>query len=328
MPTSTTLLAVSLGLALVFAGCAGGSAKTGTAPVASSEIQASGSPIEGTGAITGVIIDDQTLPLAGVSIAVRSVDVGTTLEALTDEAGRFSVSGIAAGSYHVFAAKLGHESATKAVTVGDGETVTLTLTLAPILVDMIFHETIGPYNGFVTCAYTKAGISGLPADLPNQVDGSVTYNCPSQAGAALGSAVNNFDFDLAQENIQAIQGELRWTPGAVGTSQRLSLFLSPDGGSGGNWYCTNGGVSPVVMVWHVDEEKDQCAQKGADPDPETPEMDTTLQLSVYLPFDRINATAVEKSSPPNIVFQQKYESIATLFYGKDPEPAFSAFTDA
>lgn len=328
MPTSSTLLAMSLSAVLLLAGCAGGSAKTDAPPAPSSNIEASGSPIEGTGTLTGVIIDDQTLPLQGVSIAVRSVALGTTLQALTNDAGQFTVSGIVGGEYHVFAAKLSYSSGTKAVTIVEGETASVTLTLSPIVVEQIFHQTVGPYNGFVTCGYTKAGITGLPADLPNEVDGSVTYNCPGAAGEALGDSINNFDFELAQENIQAIQGELRWTPGAAATSQRLSLFLSPDGGSGGNWYCTNGGNSPVTMVWHIDEEKDLCAQKGRSPDPETPEMDTPLQFSVYLPFDRINATSVEKSSPPNVVFQQKYESIATLFYGKDPEPAFSAFIDA
>ncbi len=54
----------------------------------------------------------------------------------------------------------------------------------------------------------------------------------------------------------------------------------------------------------------------------------TVELSVFLPFDPVDATAPDKSSPPNVVLQQKYERIATLFYGNDPEAAFSAFSDA
>ena len=321
MPTSSTLLAVSiLGLVLL-AGCAGGSAKTDAPPVQpSSEIKATGSAIEGTSTITGIVIDDQTAPIQGVTIGIQAASVGTQLQVVSDAAGQFVVSNIVGGKYQVFAQKLGYGSAAKAVDVAEGEVASVTLTLAAIAIEDVFYDVIGPYSGFLACGYTEPGVSG--------VKGAVTYQCPGATEAAFGDAVNNFEFELKQSNYNAIMGELRWTPSAGGTSQRLSLFMMPDDGGGRNWYCMAGGTSPVTMVYTIDEEKDGCDQRGGDPDPEVPEMDTPLVLTVYLPFDSINPSAVDQSSPPNVVFQQNYQSIATVFYGMDKPEIFSSFADA
>jgi TonB-dependent SusC/RagA subfamily outer membrane receptor len=76
--------------------------------------------IEGTVAVTGT---NQPLPDVQVSI------IGTTRGARTDDAGRFRIPGVAAGTYQVRAQRIGYASQSKPITLAAGQTATLSFVL-------------------------------------------------------------------------------------------------------------------------------------------------------------------------------------------------------
>lgn len=82
---------------------------------------------QGDGTITGVIIDQATQqPVPGAQVVI----VGTQRGSMTDEQGRFSISGVPAGSYEVRARRVGYAPIVVRVTVAAGGTETANFALA------------------------------------------------------------------------------------------------------------------------------------------------------------------------------------------------------
>lgn len=81
-----------------------------------------------TGTITGQVLHEGTgQPLAGVQVYV----VGTRIGAVSDAGGRFRLVGVPVGRVQLRAQTVGFSTATQTVTVGPGQTVTVTFRLAP-----------------------------------------------------------------------------------------------------------------------------------------------------------------------------------------------------
>ena len=77
-------------------------------------------PINPQGTIAGTVSDAATgEPRSSVAVLL----VGTTRGAMTDDAGRFSVADVPAGSYTVRARQLGYRPVELAVSVRDGVTL-------------------------------------------------------------------------------------------------------------------------------------------------------------------------------------------------------------
>lgn len=82
---------------------------------------------QGSGTITGRVVDKASqLPVQGVQVRVN----GTQRGALTDQEGRFTITGVPAGSYEVSARRVGYGALTQRVTVADGGTASTDFTLA------------------------------------------------------------------------------------------------------------------------------------------------------------------------------------------------------
>lgn len=294
----------------ILAGCAGG-------PDGSTAgIDGGGADDEGTGTIQGLVTNEEGLPVAGVQIAILTKD----LTATTGDAGEFKFENLAAGSYQIFASKLGYDSLAKSVTLQEDETVTLEIVLSVIEVDEVYHLTVGPYNGYVSCAFTQPGVSG--------VTGSVSRNCDyANVNDILGEQHNVLEIEPDQDNVWAVIGEMRWTPTAYATSDSFALFFTHEDGYGSDWWCMSTGDSPVQFVYHINETKRDCDREGSDPDGE-PNTDHVLHLTAFLDFQTYDVTQPSTLGPPNVAFQQRYESIGTIFYGDDPQQPFTAFPDA
>ncbi|HEX8904907.1 MAG TPA: TonB-dependent receptor plug domain-containing protein, partial [Longimicrobiaceae bacterium] len=87
---------------------------------------AGGPLVAQTGQITGSVTSGEGgRALSGAAVTVA----GTTLRALTSPDGRYTLSGVPAGTQRVTATVLGHAPATQSVTVSAGETATLNFTL-------------------------------------------------------------------------------------------------------------------------------------------------------------------------------------------------------
>jgi TonB-linked SusC/RagA family outer membrane protein len=90
--------------------------------------------------ITGRVVDSaSSRPLAGAQIQV----VGTPLGAMTNEAGRFTIAGVPAGTHTVRATLLGFGPQSRTVTVADGQSVTIDFVLRRQAVELEQVVTVG-----------------------------------------------------------------------------------------------------------------------------------------------------------------------------------------
>ncbi|MDP2529828.1 MAG: TonB-dependent receptor [Candidatus Palauibacterales bacterium] len=92
----------------------------GTVLVALLLIAAGPRPGLAQGTVQGRVTDQDGKPLSGAQVTVK----GTQLGALTNDAGRYSISGVPAGTYTVQAELIGHGTKTARVRVGEGLTAT------------------------------------------------------------------------------------------------------------------------------------------------------------------------------------------------------------
>ena len=82
---------------------------------------------QGNGTITGRVIDRASqLPVQGAQVRV----LGTTRGVLTDQEGRYSITGLPAGSYEVSARRVGYGASTTRVTVTEGGSANAEFALA------------------------------------------------------------------------------------------------------------------------------------------------------------------------------------------------------
>ncbi|HEU4565454.1 MAG TPA: SusC/RagA family TonB-linked outer membrane protein [Gemmatimonadaceae bacterium] len=118
--TATRLAAV---LALA---CSAGLAAIGALP---HPLPAQAGAARGTERITGVVRDEGGQPLPAAQVGV----VGTGLGAVTGDDGRFTITGVAPGTYQVRAQRIGYRPAVQQVTVaaGAGGSVDFSLQVAP-----------------------------------------------------------------------------------------------------------------------------------------------------------------------------------------------------
>ncbi|MEP6493479.1 MAG: SusC/RagA family TonB-linked outer membrane protein [bacterium] len=78
------------------------------------------------GRIAGRVNADDGRPLSGIQITVT----GTSRGAVSDTAGRFTISAVPTGTHNVLARGIGYASSTKSVTVSAGQDATVSFTLA------------------------------------------------------------------------------------------------------------------------------------------------------------------------------------------------------
>jgi len=78
-----------------------------------------------TGVVIGQVLDETGEPLAGTQVSV----VGTQLGGLTNQEGRFVISGVSAGDHQIQVMRIGYRTSTQSVTVAAGQTVSVTFTI-------------------------------------------------------------------------------------------------------------------------------------------------------------------------------------------------------
>lgn len=108
-----------------------------------------------TGTITGVVTSESEVPLAGVSVRVGQ----TNLLAVTDADGRYTITGVPAGSHTLLAHSVGYSQAEQSVTVEAGSTVTLDVQLAAQVLEL---------EGVVAVGYgtlRRQDVTGSVADV-------------------------------------------------------------------------------------------------------------------------------------------------------------------
>lgn len=131
-----------------------------------------------TGRITGVVTDSAMgVPLSGVTVSV----VGTNIGASTNEEGRYTITGVAAGTHAVEARRLGFALARRAgVAVAGGQTVTVDLKLTAValhLQETVVTGVVDPTSGtkvpFTVGRINKEDAPVPPTDALAAVQGKV-----------------------------------------------------------------------------------------------------------------------------------------------------------
>ena len=80
---------------------------------------------QASGSITGIVTDDKGKPLSFTNVVV----LGSTMGAMSDQAGRFTIRSVPPGSYNLRASQMGYTSQERAVTVNPGQTVSTSFSL-------------------------------------------------------------------------------------------------------------------------------------------------------------------------------------------------------
>lgn len=148
----------------------------------------------GTGSISGTVYQGQgTTPLADAAVTVS----GTGRGAVTGADGRFTITGVPAGSHTLRASKPGFGAAEQAVTVASGQAATATLRLEPQAVQLEGIVAVGygtqrrqTVAGAVSSVNTEA-LENVPvASLDQMLQGTAAGVQVTQASSAPGGGIS------------------------------------------------------------------------------------------------------------------------------------------
>ena len=117
------------------------------------------------GRIVGRVMAGEGQYLPGIQVTV----VGTTRGALSDTAGRFTISNVPAGQQVVRATRLGYAPVTQTVTVTSGQTSTVTLQMTASAIQLQGVVTVG--YGTQSRREVNGAVSTIKADVMQQVVG-------------------------------------------------------------------------------------------------------------------------------------------------------------
>jgi len=144
------------------------------------------------GTISGQVVTERTSnPLANVQVAV----VGTTLGALSDSEGRFTIAGVESGEHEVRAQRIGYRAVTRTVSVTEGETATVDFTLAETALavdEVVVTGVVDPTSARrVPFTVGRVGADELPVPSANAISSlqgkvaGVNITSPAQPGAGV-----------------------------------------------------------------------------------------------------------------------------------------------
>ena len=145
---------------VLLSGCVGGQADQASGgPEAIPDAAGPAKFDESTGAIQGLITNDQIQPVPGAQVGL--VELGITT--ISDVGGRFVLSNLVPGRYSLGASALGYNAIARSVEVRAGEATEVNLVITPIPVLEPYAELF-PFTGYIGCAFAfvRSTYSPLP----------------------------------------------------------------------------------------------------------------------------------------------------------------------
>lgn len=231
------ILVVALVVATALAGCAGGDASTTNASASSTSEAAAPTVDASTGSIAGVVMDDESSPLAGVKTALVEANVETT----TDAAGRFTFNDVEPGSYRLITERLGFESVARKVDVVAGEVANVTLILKPLAVSEEPYHAMIQRNALI------------------HVDNWFVSQYQDHLVVYVNSTWNSVRCDRCwfvlhiEPNPEAVLSEVRWTPsGNPAVNPEVQLWYNKEwsDSSAGTYVCgVFSAKNPLIFPW-------------------------------------------------------------------------------
>ncbi|HLE47314.1 MAG TPA: carboxypeptidase-like regulatory domain-containing protein [Candidatus Thermoplasmatota archaeon] len=298
---------------VLVAGCTDSRGSDGNESVATRASQApAAAPNSGFGSIRVTVVTTEIEPVADAEVAVADTDRA----AYTDAAGVAVFNDLEPAQYTVIAAKAGYQTVQekgRLVDVLAGEVAEARLTLNPILLvsaNNSYYRTVD-FNGFIACSfegktigYTSYCGRGL------QVQGQDVGRDPND------NSTHPWQIDGPQ--VQGVVLEARWTPSfaALGSELRIrsSSTYSCDA-----YHCSPGGAfqeatgASPLRAERVEGTKQNFSKL----------LGTDASKFPYKVWSEARAYC-SPSCNINILVQQRYEMHATAFYGREPEPGFTA----
>ncbi|HEX9816168.1 MAG TPA: carboxypeptidase-like regulatory domain-containing protein [Candidatus Thermoplasmatota archaeon] len=283
---------------MIFGGCVGATPSSGPGPNVAFDPQAI--------AIRGLVIDDEFVPIEGVTIT----DAGCDRTAMTDSQGVFILGPLEEGEHPLTASKVGYQSVGIAVAVFDEPVEGIRFVLSAATSNVPYHETTNHVT-FVNCAsYNLVG--GVPCTaLPDYVIGGNTIS-PDESFS--------FRFKVPNDNLADLLIEVTWTPQAFGHDMSF-WFQTPPGQPATavrvKYFGMSGGAP--LRGWVIADIENPSGDDGAIFDAEPNKVE----------YDALTAWNANNSTIPyhSFYFNHRAETWMTYFYNRPGSREFTALPD-
>lgn len=297
--------AAALVMALLLAGCTNGESDAGTNEATSQAPATSTAP--GSATVSGVVMSDEALPLAGASVGVTGLADLVPVD--TNSEGVFVLTGIPPGSHSLMASKPGYVSAKHTIQAASDAVIDgIEIRLKPVQVPDVPYSLYFPDEAFVSCSAT----------IPTVFETTATQPCGAEPN---NDPAMTFPVDVSAGMVNIVL-EMEWTPTTPATAQEMRQGL---------WkgvQCTEArcdaditfgeetGTSPIRRVY------------GSAAEPLRDDLSTLAE-------DTLWAIALVKRPKPvtedpvgvSVVFQQPVLHHATVFYNGAAPEGYSATSD-
>lgn len=294
-------------LLIPLAGCIG----SGGAPLSATPSLAVGSDLfdEYAGGIDGVVLDDEAVGLPDVRIQVRELK----LEVHSGPNGTFQFAKLAPGLLTLDASKLGFDTTSSILLVSAGDVTHPKLVLKP---SAVLKEprvaVLGPFNGYFQCHWGWFLVSGPCGDLPMAGSTPVSNLWTNDK--------KFFKFKLESEEWEQIHFEARWTPSSAATDPFMVLRFSYEGRPGGHWFADSGKAKGGA---HFTYTKGALGPGGVIAGGlKTPNANLTLMAWLDPAF----TDPTQGGAVPQIVLNQRFDIMVTVFYNTQKPQKYSAFS--
>jgi hypothetical protein len=169
--------------------------------------------------ITGSVTDQVGKSVAGAKVSAKGLAGGLPVEAITSETGKFTLPGLAPGSYEVTVSKEGFSTALERVTVASGTTQNLDVKLTPAL----SLEGLGfPASATQGNAAEQARLDKRSRMLKMHQRLGLITTIPLAATLLTGNLAGGRDTSSTGRNVHAILGAS--TAGLYFTSASYAIF--------------------------------------------------------------------------------------------------------
>lgn len=314
-------------LAVVLSGCAGTTSSTNSDPIRpDSDVVAAGDQLPDAATLSGLVLDDSQLPIPLAIVGILELN----LQASTDEAGAYRFTNLAPAAYTVSVAALGYETVSKRVTLTANDEASQVFILAPLPVDVPYHEVNGPFDGFFSCKL------GLP--FQSTACGSILLGVAVRTDDILWANDRAFQWwNLTSPSWVTILGELQWTQATFATTTKLRSSFDHER-FGSHWFCGQEGHGPLYYRYDRENETDAACRGNtfsASAEPHTPVFGKPLVTGFRVPFGCPSQSCGGTPGNPGpddppvyLAFQQRVTSYMSVFYVEPAPDQWHAQTDA
>lgn len=240
----------------------------------------------------GWILDEAVAPVPDVDVQATAGNVSLT--ATTDTEGFYGFDGLPPGVPVVLIARAeGYDSVSRQTTLQPQKVVQMNITMVLTPVVEPYHDTLGPFQGFISCQY-RAELSGQRFD--------------NECGA--GSNENQWQLTVGKDFAGGVV-ELEWTPNTdLSTNLHAVIECATPGKCGDQVPIIAENLGPSRLRLEI---SNLAATKYF--------VDGGIML-MTVTVDPAN-DASEAGIGASVAVNQEFEAIASMFYHAPPPPGFT-----